>query len=1086
MVVLLVLVSLLMSTSAMAETRPAPKSRSATFGVASTSTQAVTGDAVREALDIDPSHFVSADFGSTDPRALAVFTEALSVFPTRDGDFVVMSTGLAEDASLPNLEGNRSTDLDGSVNSQGNDVVQLRLELNPPENAKGLSFDVMFLSEEFPEFVGSQYNDAFTAEMLQSQLEIVGNQVYSPYNFAYDSQGNVLSVNTVFDYTLETGTTFDGATALLTAAAPIERDYETGTGHVFVYLTIQDLGDGIYDSAVFLDNFRWTLDDPTPGLDSYADEDGDGLPDSWEISGVDYDGDGVIDLDLPAMGANPRRKDIFVEIDYMVKAPTVDWFGLKLGGHSHKPKKAALEAVRAAFANAPVSNPDGSTGITIHIDAGPDSLMKPGADWGSRSRSGPVPEVTVLGSMEDNGWYDWTEFEKIKRDNFELSRADVFHYCLFAHDPPLDQDGKEAFGGISRGIPASDFIVMDGGSLGAPEQAACFMHELGHNLGLGHGGDVLCPYNYKPNYLSIMNYTFSWTGLPKSNKEWTIDYSRTWLPDLDEGNLNEMLGLGPTTVLAGYDTIFFRPLLDIPLVGQTYQKVRVSPATAPIDWNGNGSSELGVVLDLNKDGLQRRLTGYDDWANLRFDGGAVGMFNSGLDLPQKTENIERPYEDFVEDGLVLTEYRVDISTESLVHVVPGTGNKTLEFSIENTGENADTYEITAEGFDGAVLDDVPTSVALEPGEREIVRVWMALAPDTELGPVGTVRLTSESTESPSIFDEAQTEVIAIAASGPRSVESVSVEGRDRYETAVAVSVEAYPDGLDPDGGQTVVIATGRNWPDALGGTALAGVLDGPILLTRQDSLPDVTKAEIQRLGAGRAIILGGASAVGSSVESELRSLLGTGSVTRIAGNNRYETANKVAERVIELLGDRYSGTAFVATGGKYPDALAAAPLAAVKGWPLFLARPASGLSAASRAAMEPVTKVLVLGGPGVVSPAVEKALVTAMGADNVRRLAGESRYDTAVKVAEHGVSHMGLAWNEVAIATGEKFPDALAGGVLQGKRRSTMLLTRGTALSSATAEALALKKAEIGSVTFLGSTGAVSKSARDATMQLLQ
>src|SRR3990167_7213078 len=78
-----------------------------------------------------------------------------------------------------------------------------------------------------------------------------------------------------------------------------------------------------------------------------ADTDGDGLLDEWEINGYDHDGDGIIDVDLPAMGANPLRKDIFVEIDWM-----------KATDKNHKPDAKGITKVINAFANAPVSNPD--------------------------------------------------------------------------------------------------------------------------------------------------------------------------------------------------------------------------------------------------------------------------------------------------------------------------------------------------------------------------------------------------------------------------------------------------------------------------------------------------------------------------------------------------------------------------------------------------------------------------------------------------------------------------------------------------------------------------------------------------------
>lgn len=332
-------------------------------------------------------------------------------------------------------------------------------------------------------------------------------------------------------------------------------------------------------------------------------------------------------------------------------------------------------------------------------------------------------------------------------------------------------------------------------------------------------------------------------------------------------------------------------------------------------------------------------------------------------------------------------------------------------------------------------------------------------------------------------DYSNTVVVTITV---RAAPVVPIEGENRFETAVEASVRAYPMGLDPDGPLTVVIATGRNWPDALGGASLAGALDGPVLLVDTSIVPDSVEDEIDRLGAEKAIILGGPAAVGPAVEGRLEAVLGDGNVERIAGATRYQTADAVAVRVIDELGAAYDGVAFVATGGNFPDALAAAPLAASRHWPLYLSNPGTGLSAATRAAMAGVEEVLILGGTAVVPTAVETGLIATYGAEDVTRLAGANRYATAVAVATHGVQHAGLGWDCAGIATGQNFPDALAGGVLQGKMGSIMLLTKSTELSPETAAALSAHKAEIDSVTFFGGASAVSQEVRDAVDAALQ
>ncbi len=291
-----------------------------------------------------------------------------------------------------------------------------------------------------------------------------------------------------------------------------------------------------------------------------------------------------------------------------------------------------------------------------------------------------------------------------------------------------------------------------------------------------------------------------------------------------------------------------------------------------------------------------------------------------------------------------------------------------------------------------------------------------------------------------------------------------VEGTNRYKTGVAAAERAFPDGAD-----TVVIATGANWPDALGGSALAGAVDGPLLLTAKDALPSEVAAEIAHLGSTKAYILGGTPAVGTGVETALKASLGASNVTRLAGDSRYTTARKVADEVIALAGPGYDGVAYVATGGNFPDALGVSPVAAATVRPILLADPRSG--AVSRPAA--VDEVYILGSTSAVAASVETALKTALGASDVHRLWGANRYSTAVAVANHGIAE-GLSFDGVGIATGTNFPDGLSGGAMLGRLGSVMLLTPGTTLAPETKAALQSNADDIDSVFILGGTPAIS------------
>ncbi|MFZ2451196.1 MAG: hypothetical protein WAW36_11815 [Methylovulum miyakonense] len=360
------------------------------------------------------------------------------------------------------------------------------------------------------------------------------------------------------------------------------------------------------------DNIFFAYFDLSTNADINKDTDGDGLLDEWESNGYDHDSDGVVDVNLPGMGANPKHKDIFIEIDWMRNA-----------SHSHKPTLGVMSRVISAFANAPITNPDGINGITLHLDAG---SLKGGNAVAHDDDLAPV----------------WTDFDAIKAVNFKPERARIFHYCLFAHN--YDGDGSS---GLSRGIPASDFIVTLGSwdnQVGtAKQQAGTLMHELGHNLGLRHGGSDHV--NYKPNYLSIMNYFFQvdWLNFDRRAR---LDYSRVNTRALDEANLSEPASLNGAkgtleADLSHYGTQWFDALGRI--------KGKLVGAQRLVDWNGNGAgNNLGVSVDLNGDGAVNTLTGgYLDWQNLEFLGGDVGV--NGISALSQTKPVpELTYKEYLQ------------------------------------------------------------------------------------------------------------------------------------------------------------------------------------------------------------------------------------------------------------------------------------------------------------------------------------------------------------------------------------------------------------------------------------------------------
>lgn len=228
---------------------------------------------------------------------------------------------------------------------------------------------------------------------------------------------------------------------------------------------------------------------------------------------------------------------------------------------------------------------------------------------------------------------------------------------------------------------------------------------------------------------------------------------------------------------------------------------------------------------------------------------------------------------------------------------------------------------------------------------------------------------------------------ATSVSDQRPIERLS--GRDRYATAACTSQVGFPSGA-----KTVVLARGDDagrWADALAGTVLADASDAPVLLTDPAILPAATRTEIARLGATEVLALGGPAAISESVLDALRGE--KLAVRRISGADRAATAAAIAAEV----GSPTS--AIIVNGYRPADALVAGRVAATQGAALLLTAPGELPAATTAAIRAGVTDITVVGGFGVVDEATEARLRSLVGSDNLRRLGGAGRDETAATVA---------------------------------------------------------------------------------------
>jgi hypothetical protein len=425
-----------------------------------------------------------------------------------------------------------------------------------------------------------------------------------------------------------------------------------------------------------------------------GDADEDGIPDSWESAGegIDLDRDGVVELDLAALGARPIRKDLFLEIDYFAQA-TAD---AAYNPHSHQPNRRIdgtnmalgeadrpLQRLVAEFASAPVSLPLDCAlcmaGIALHFrgadpdgftdDAIPETASNRTIVWAAGS-GGVTPTMLRFGADARpypacQGYFGTAADRANPPATCQTIRNawfEVAHYVIAGHTFTDNNSGRGEIGGNDLTVVLDVGNIAPWGSPGAsvPErmlavlksdvvyqndeervladlQMSALMHELGHNLGLLHGGstDVNC----KPNYLSVMNYAYQSpkrvhdeNGILRAARR-PITYSATVLRDLDEDRLREPIGVQGD---AAWDAVFSVMYPATSNAAITYKRF-LAPANGPIDWNNGGTAydppgtEISSDVNVNPavlgsgdaticapNTLHETLSGFEDWKNLNF------------------------------------------------------------------------------------------------------------------------------------------------------------------------------------------------------------------------------------------------------------------------------------------------------------------------------------------------------------------------------------------------------------------------------------------------------------------------------------
>ena len=248
-------------------------------------------------------------------------------------------------------------------------------------------------------------------------------------------------------------------------------------------------------------------------------------------------------------------------------------------------------------------------------------------------------------------------------------------------------------------------------------------------------------------------------------------------------------------------------------------------------------------------------------------------------------------------------------------------------------------------------------------------------------------------------------------------------GQSRYETAQVIA-EYYGNGKV----KNVIFATGNGFADALSASTLAHEKEAPILLvdTSVDSSNDAFDYVIKHLDStGTVYIIGGSGIIGTDFDTKLKDL-GVKNVVRIAGIDRYDTSSKIAS----LLNDITTSTVVISPGEQYSDALSIASIAANKGWPILLS-PNDALSQEIKNILlkRKPSKVYITGGVGAISDNVNSEIGTLLPQASIERLAGQSRFDTNVIIAEKFTPNPATVY----LTTGYGYADAMVGSVVAAK-----------------------------------------------------
>jgi hypothetical protein len=545
----------------------------------------------------------------------------------------------------------------------------------------------------------------------------------------------------------------------------------------------------------------------------------DGIPDEWKKNGVTIDpggGNPPQFVDLPKMGVTRDRPNVLVQLDWM-----------KDDTHNQQLRQAAIDTAIKAFDEDPVTYRGATrSGITLRVDAGPDSTITPGGPkWGSLSRADEIPwtEDFLTGNRDDG--YQLANFYSLLKSRFvPTGRLPIFHYGIAAAGIAKDDDTSGLTTPDKLGF-MSTLGDWDGGVGSQEQQTGTFMHEFGHVLGLDHSGgegngDSV---NRKPNFPSVMNYAYQMRGVFRDGVQ-VFDYSRATLPQVDETKLTEKDGVNLGSNPDRYGTTNSCGTKDAK--GKlTITDTFVQRDLSPVDWNCDTKTPNGDVgFDGNGDTVKGPLNGTTpDWSRIKFKTGGVGAGSGAKDTVT------------IPDSGVSMHHDINVEENSLIRVLPLDAR--LTYTGANSGDYHDLAAMSAKLVDpgdgatpiegrtitfriGLSSDDVCSATTDSTGTASCtIKVTQAPADyriGASFGGDAIYKSAADSSHSYTVTREEST----VTFSGPTVILAGS--------TNAALSAQLVEDGAnddDGDGGSAPPVPSGQTITFTVGAQSCSGVTD---------------------------------------------------------------------------------------------------------------------------------------------------------------------------------------------------------------------------------------------------------------------